>query len=1120
MNQLLRHLASLFILTLLGILTVVAQEPSRGEIVVNVTDDPAVTPVRTPEVGTYLNGYRASLNGQVILYHSAHPDADAALIVRANSEAHSAAWETDTIPEHSATQTVHLLWLAGLERSGWGESKSGHPFRLSINGEPWFTFRNYKDSTASHWVLQGKDGAELSFSARMADKFGDQFGYMYLTLPGKDVRAGTPLTLEVVGEEANSPEWYMTFQYRFNFTPKVRVEPALFKDKEGATQVLRLSLDNLNEGRTIEIRTPEGTSRTEPLKIGANIYTLPIPAVASATSRDLVFRVNGREERRERVAVVPVIRRTIYLLSHSHNDIGYTDLQTEVERKQWRNIDEALRLITKTRDYPPDARFHWNIEVLWPLESYLRSATPEKRQELLGAIRSGSIGVNALYGNELTGLASAAEMSHFTEYARTFEREYAIPITTALVSDIPGFTWGIVPALAQSGVKYFASGPNSGDRIGYVLQEWGDKPFYWTSQSGEERVLFWVAGAGYSTFHEGTLSKLGDEKLMKMMRRLDESKYPYEIVHLPYTQGDNGPPDSTVSDYVKRWNETYASPRLILATHQQMFSAFEQQYGGTLPVLTGDFTPYWEDGALSTAYETALDRHSVDRLVEGEALWSMRSPKAYPGKEYAAAWRDVVLYDEHTWGASNSVSEPDDAGVKGQWRIKQRFALDADSLSRVLMQGALPNSRVGRDLSVAVDIYNTSAWERTDVVTVPADLSRAGDRVTDDRGNAAPSQRLSTGELVFLASKVAPMSAKRYTMKAGEAPGERTRPMAPNVLENNRVRVVLNATTGTIQEFRWKPRNINLVPAGNSLNTYLYVPGTHADSAETLTNVIVRVLESGKLLRSLVIEGDAPGAKHYRSELRLVEGRDRVEITTTIDKKAIREKEAIHIAFPFAVPHPEVRYDVAGAVVRPETDQLAGACKNFFSVQSWADVSNANFGVTLATPDAPVIELGSITAEQPWKKTVEPSATIYSYIMNNYWHTNYKADQEGVVTLRYALLPHGRFQPEDAARFGSECRQPLIVAPADSAPPTESLFRVSPSGIIVESVTSVSGGWLLYAYNPTVHDVPLHVLWNPRSPVSMHQSDAGGVKGNLIKGSLKLKAHDSAYIRINNDGGK
>jgi hypothetical protein len=1097
-----------FLLTSGLISSLTAQEAGR-DIVLNVRSDTTGHPAR--EEPRLLNGYRSTVSGQTIPYHSAHPDADAALLVRANSEAHSASWLTDTIPASSADSVVNFIWLAGLERSGWGESKSGHPFTLFINGERWFTFRNYKDSTASHWSVQGRDGAHLAFIAHMADRFGDQFGSMYLTLPRKVFPEGKPLLLEVVGEDANSPEWYMTFQYTFNFVPQVRVEPALFREISGATQVLRLSLDNLVGGRTMEILSPAGIARREPLKIGANIFMLPMPAVDSIRPCSLVFQIDGQEVVRQRFQLKPVIRRDVYLLSHSHNDIGYTDLQPEVERMQWRNIDEALRLIEATRDYPADARFRWNIEVLWPLESYLRRATPERRARLIDAIRSGSIGVNALYGNELTGLATSVEMSHFVEYARAFSREYAIPITTALVSDIPGFTWGIVPALAQSGVKYFASGPNSGDRIGFVLEQWGDKPFYWSSQSGREKVLFWVAGAGYSTFHEGTLDKLGNEKIMKLMRKLDDSGYPYEIVHLPYTLGDNGPPDSTLPDFVRRWNTTYLSPRLILATHERMFTEFEQRYGKSLPVYSGDFTPYWEDGALSTAYETALNRQAVDRLVAGEAVWSIRAPNAFPREEYGKAWRDVVLYDEHTWGASNSVSEPDDAGVKGQWRIKQHFALEADSLSRALLTTSLALSRNENAPSDAIDVYNPTAWERTGLVTVTAEMSRRGDRVFDQHGRPVASQRLSTGELAFLAEHVPPMSAARYIVKDGKTRNNATRDTSVMSLENGSIGLRINPKTGAIEEFTWKGGD-DVATLGRGLNQFLYVPGTNPDSAETLANVRVKVKETGPLVRSLFIEGDAPGCRQYSTEVRLIEGRDQVEITTTIDKQPIRNKEAVHIAFPFSVPEATVRYDVASAIVRPEADQLAGACKNFFSVQSWVDVSNTNWGVTLATPDAPLVEIGGITAERPWMTHVLPSAVIYSYVMNNYWHTNYKADQEGVVVLHYVLLPHSGYKPEEAARFGMECRAPFIACPADPRPPPQPLFRVEPAGVLVASIKPLPGGWLLYAYNATDEDQQLRILWNRQ--VRILSSDAAGSRGSLIRNELPLAAHGSTYLRV------
>ena len=84
--------------------------------------------------------------------------------------------------------------------------------------------------------------------------------------------------------------------------------------------------------------------------------------------------------------------------------------------------------------------------------------------------------------------------------------------------------------------------------------------------------------------------------------------------------------------------------------------------------------------------------------------------------------------------------------------------------------------------------------------------------------------------------------------------------------------------------------------------------------------------------------------------------------------------------------------DIPWAVIRPEVDQLPAACKNFFSVGRWADVSNGKYGVTWATLDAPIVEVGGMTfnracdvnADPPvydppgWLDKLEPSQTLYS----------------------------------------------------------------------------------------------------------------------------------------------
>ena len=565
-----------------------------------------------------------------------------------------------------------------------------------------------------------------------------------------------------------------------------------------------------------------------------------------------------------------------------------------------RNLDVALDLIQKTKDYPPDARFKWNMEVLWAFDSYLKQASEAKRQEVLEAVRNGSLGLNALYANFLTGLASATEMSHFTEYARNFSASHSLPITTALVSDVPGFTWGIVPTLAQSGVKYFSISPNPSDRIGYTLETWGDRPFYWKSQSGKEKILTWVARESYASFHEGDLTKLGDEKIFKLIRKLDDLEYPYDIVQLPYTVGgDNGPPDPNLSDFVKRWNERYSAPRLIIATHEQLFREFERRYGSELPTFGGDFTPYWEDGAASSAYETALNRQAADRLIQAEAVWAMRSPASFPSDEFTAAWRNVILYDEHTWGAHNSISAPDSSFVKGIWDIKRRFATDADSLSKILLMEGVSSGLTPKKGEFGIDVLNTNSWDRTDVAYLTAEQSAIGDLVVDAAGNPVPSQRLTSGELAVIVKEIPAMSSQRLIVRKGAAHSAGAVTISGNTLENSILSVSVNPNTGAISSLEWKRNGLQLVSqrAGDGLNEYIYVPGTDPKDARRVTNVRVSVKEKGKVVSSLLVEADAPGCRKFHTRFESWRGSTvSTSLTGSTRKRYERKKRSIRVS--------------------------------------------------------------------------------------------------------------------------------------------------------------------------------------------------------------------------------
>ncbi len=904
----------------------------------------------------------------------------------------------------------------------------------------------------------------------------------------------------------------------------VDTQPFLIERSGELYQPVMASVLHLGE----PVEATIAVNRSKPVKqmliSGYKVIEGLAPMVTRPTSVEVDVKVAGRSIGKKTVTIKPVRKWEIYLLHHSHVDIGYTHVQTEVVRKHWGYFEQVIELARKSADYPAGSQFKWNVEVLWAVDSYLKQASEEKREQFIEAVRKGWIELDALYGNELTALCRPEELIRLVGFAQELRQRYGFTINSAMITDVPGYTWGIVPVLAQSGVEYFSVGPNRGHRIGYTLSSWGDKPFYWESPSGKHEILCWVAGEGYSLFHAG---RLDGGRLFEYLKRLEESEYPYDMLHVRYSiGGDNGPPDPQLSDFVKNWNEKYAYPKLVVSTASEMCREFERRYGDRIPKARGDFTPYWEDGAGSSARETSMNRDAAERLVQAETLWAMLNPAKYPAEDFYKAWREVILYDEHTWGAHCSISQPDSDFTKAQWKIKQAFALEADAQSHKLLNGALAGHRSKSKKVSAIDVFNTCSWPRTDLVVLPKDWNLAGGMVKDVDGQWVHSQRLSTGELAFVAENVPSIGAERYTLGTSGAGTPVIREKAEvhgTQLSNDLLTVTVDDKTGAIAGLKRKGISANLVNKDSKLglNDYFYVAGRDPKDPHRNGPVKISIKERGPLVASLLIESDAPGCNKLTREVYLIAGLDRVDIINVIDKQKIYKQEGVHLAFAFNVPKGMMRMDTPWAVVQPEVDQLNGACKNYFTIQRWVDVSNADYGVTWATVDAPLVEVGAITSDPRggvgWIKKIEPSTTLYSYVMNNYWETNYKAGQEGPTTFRYSIMPHRAFDSGKASKFAVEQSQPLVAVPVDGkAPIQRSILSVQPSGVIVTAFRPSEDGkaWIVRLFNTGQRPASTKITWGKPEPRIIWLSNFAEEQVSRVTEPINMAGYEIVTLRV------
>ena len=87
--------------------------------------------------------------------------------------------------------------------------------------------------------------------------------------------------------------------------------------------------------------------------------------------------------------------KTVYVVHHSHTDIGYTDLQERVIHTQVNYIKTAVAMMEK----PEYAAFRWNCETLFCVEAFWNDATEAERAAFLRLAAAGKIGLSANYLN-------------------------------------------------------------------------------------------------------------------------------------------------------------------------------------------------------------------------------------------------------------------------------------------------------------------------------------------------------------------------------------------------------------------------------------------------------------------------------------------------------------------------------------------------------------------------------------------------------------------------------------------------------------------------------------------------------------------------------------------------
>jgi hypothetical protein len=879
---------------------------------------------------------------------------------------------------------------------------------------------------------------------------------------------------------------------------KIDVKPTILFVEENKILKQRLDVEIVNSGPETSgellVKTPQVSFSLalEKIAAGKNVYSFFVPDIQKPAKASFTLKL-GKEMIKHEVQLQPGKKWTLYLLPHSHTDIGYTDLQTRVAKNHMDYLDSVIDFCKATDDYPDEAKFRWNIEVSWSLQNYIKNRPEARVRELIDLLKSGRIELSVWY-LQLSDCFSHEELIRAVLYAKELSRTYGFPLQSAMNNDVTGFSWAVPQILSQVWVRYFTTGINE-DRSRAPLRR--PNPFYWQSPDGS-KILHWN-GEHYLFANYGLLIHEGYEKsfpkVMDYLGKLEaRGDYPYDTIafHISGYVTDNCPPKKELSDRVREWNNRWAYPKMRLATMGEFFTAFEKKYAKEIPTHKLGWPDFWTDGVASTSFETGINRQAHNELVSAEK-WAfvaslMNKDFNFPQSEISEGYTNTMLYDEHTWGAWNSISDPESEFARSQWTIKSSFAYTAREIARTVTNRSIQalSQNIAAAEKYAFAVFNPVSWERSDVVkiTLPPPLrDKKGNFALIDKrtGGEVGFQLLDQNTLVFLAQNVPSVGYTVYAIIPDRTPaaGKPTARILENSMENRFYKIMMDPASGGLSSVVDKETGQELIDqkAPYSLNQYIY---ENPEGGRNAVNNMKKRPEfkryspvsatvapgmNGAAVSSLIVKTKARQCPEIKSEIILYEDLKRIDLINTLKKDETYESEAVYFAFPFGLADGKFKFEIADAEMAPETDQLPGTTRDWQTVQSWVEIAGGKQSIVWSPVEAPLVQFCDINTGKWLGKLDIANTRLFSYAMNNYWHTNFKAGQGGTFVFRYSLTSRtGGADSSKSTRFGWEVHTPLMASwlsekNVGPLPATAlSFFTVDKPNVLIQAVKPAEDG--------------------------------------------------------------
>jgi hypothetical protein len=217
-------------------------------------------------------------------------------------------------------------------------------------------------------------------------------------------------------------------------------------------------------------------------------------------------------------------------------------------------------------------------------------------------------------------------------------------------------------------------------------------------------------------------------------------------------------------------------------------------------------------------------------------------------------------------------------------------------------------------------------------------------------------------------------------------------------------------------------------------------------------NIQIAPLMDGPVWKSVTISGELPECAEgfVRCEIRLYHHEKKLEFCYSMKKLPVTDPEGVYVAFPFKLKNSGFVAQVAGGTMVPGKQQMEGSSSDWLGIQDFVALRSDSGQIVMVSPEIPLVQLGDInlgkfhrvdnpiptedgnhpipglTPKKEGSRIYPASGHIYSWVMNNYWTTNFLASQKGELKWSYQITSGADRSNTMATNFGMENRVPML----------------------------------------------------------------------------------------------